>query len=482
MLRRLTASALLLAALAVPASATASASPIEWGPCKGLPQPVTGMECGKLTVPLDHADPRAGTIELPVARVKATGRRLGSLVMHFGGGGANGVASLAAQHTRFQALRAGYDLVAFDPRGTGTAAPLRCADGRSIGRLLDLDPGYDKTFLRETAAFVRGCVKGARIVGHAGSGDTARDMDRLRAALGEDRLDYYGVSYGSVVGGVYATLFPGRVGRVVLDAGLDPGLDSLRTESQVATSMQRSYERFLADCVRRGCALGKDVKAANGAVERLLKRLERAPLPVGDRRLGRGQATNALMLTSSLPLWPELEARLARAVQGDGKPLLEAADLLTQARPDGTYGMEEITASSMLAYCHDKRRSSWREIRRDEVRMKRTSPIFGPSAVAGRFLGPACNFWPVPDRPEGRTVAHTGKTPIVVVGSKNDLAAPLTGAAALAGKLRTGVLISYQGDLHGAYPDGGSCVAGPVEGYLLRGIVPGQGITCPAVP
>ncbi|MFI6390243.1 alpha/beta hydrolase [Nonomuraea sp. NPDC050540] len=470
----LLAGALLLTGLAAPAAQAATPA-ISWGACA---QKVAGMECGTLTVPLDHADPKAGTLDVAVSRFKATGRRIGSLVMNFGGGG-NGVAILGAAHAQYAALRAGYDLIGFDPRGSGGTAPVRCGDGRAFARLVELNPGYTKAFRRETAAFARACAKdSARILPHAGTADTARDLDLLRAALGEDKLHYYGKSYGSALGGVYATLFPGRLGRMVLDAGVEPRQSLLQLERGVTLALQTGYERFLADCARRACELGKN---PGRTVERLLKRLEHDPLQVGKRRLGRALATSALTFATTREAWPGLSAAIGQAVKGDGETLLAVSDYVTQPLPDGTYGSYAGTATNLAVYCRDRIRPGEKELRRDQAELSRLSPVFGPIGVTSGFLAAACRYWPVGADAEGRTVAHTGATPVVVIGSRKDVAAPLSGAASLARQLRTGILVTYEGDMHGAYPDGGPCVTGAVEGYLLRGERPGRNLSCPAV-
>ncbi|MEV7013591.1 alpha/beta hydrolase [Streptosporangium sp. NPDC051022] len=482
----------LLSATVVPATAsnaaTAAAPPsISWRACSGLPVPAPGLECGTLTVPLDHDRPGAGTVDVAVIRAKATGDRLGSLVMNFGGGG-NGVVALATGHERYAALRSRYDLVSFDPRGSGGTSRVTCGSDAALDRLFTLGPGIDdpvgrKAYLRGITAFVRDCQKeSGRILPHAGMGDVARDMDLLRAALGEGRLDYYGMSLGSVLGGVYATLYPRRVGRMVLDAGLDPRQSIMELEKRLTTAFQLSYERFLEGCVKNGCDLGKDVKAANRAVEGLVERLRRGPLTVGDRRLTADLAITALLGATAQPYWEELELRVAKAVKGDGAPLLEMADALN-GRQNGTYLPYAGLAPSMYSsavYCRDRERPARRDLVRLQAELTRISPLFGLFTPSTAYLVPVCAHWPVPVDPEGRTVGHTGAAPIVVIGSAKDPAAPLSGAASLSGQLTNGVLVTYEGDLHGAYPTGGTCVTGAVEGYLFDGRVPARGVSCPA--
>ncbi|MFI6923452.1 alpha/beta fold hydrolase [Nonomuraea spiralis] len=477
------------AAVAGTTAGTVAVAPaISWEACAGLPVSPAGLDCGKVAVPRDYGDPRAGTIDVAVIRAKATGTRIGSLVMNFGGGG-NGVINLAASHQKYAALREHYDLVSFDPRGSGGTSPLVCGSGAVADRLFAVNPGVRnpddrKAFLQATADFVRACEKGSGgILPHAGMGDTARDMDRLRAALGEDRLDYYGMSLGSVLGGVYATLYPQRVGRMVLDAGLNPRQSLVEVVKQLTRTSQLAYERFLAWCVKKGCDLGKDTKVVNGAIEGLVERLKSKPLKVGDRPLGASLAITALQAAGGgEPFWRELEARLAQAIKGDGDPLLKLADAIT-GRQDGAYPSLGVFGSApynSAVYCRDRERPAVRDLPRIEAELTRISPIFGQLSPTTAFLIPTCAQWPVPVDPEGRTVRHTGLAPIVVINSEKDTAAPTKEAASLTRQLTNGVLVTYGGDLHAAYPAGGPCVIGVVEDYMVTGKVPAKGTSCPA--
>ncbi|GGT19400.1 peptidase [Nonomuraea spiralis] len=461
---------------------------ISWGPCTGLPVPTAGLDCGRLTVPLDYGNPGAGSIDVAVIRAKATGTRIGSLVMNFGGGG-NGVINLAASHQKYAALRERYDLVSFDPRGSGGTSPPACGSGAVADRLFAVNPGVGnpadrKAFLQATVDFVRACEKGSGgMLPHAGMGDTARDMDRLRAALGENKLNYYGMSLGSVLGGVYATLHPQRVGRMVLDAGLNPRQSVVEVARQLTRASQLFYERFLSWCVEKGCDLGKDTKAVNGAIEGLVERLKSRPLKGGDRPLGASLAITALLAVSGgEPYWQELEARLAQAIKGDGDPLLKLADAIA-GRQNGTYPSLGVFGSApynSAVYCRDRERPAVRDLPRIEAELTRISPIFGQLSPTTGFLIPTCAQWPVPVDPEGRTVRHTGPAPIVVISSEQDTAAPTKEAASLTRQLTNGVLVTYGGDLHAAYPAGGPCIAAVVEDYVVTGKVPAKGTSCPA--
>ncbi|GII97308.1 peptidase [Sinosporangium siamense] len=484
-----------LAVLAVPGHAAgtpkAEAQPISWGACEDVPQQATGLECGTLTVPLDHDKPGGDTVGLPLIRAKATGDKAGSLLMHLGGTGAHR-AAFAQSHSAYAALRTRYDLIAYDQRGSGGDTQVKCGSDRDIDRRYSLTAGLKRAaeharFFQEVARYTSACAKNSgRVLPHLGTAENARDLEQLRKALGEEKLNYYGVSFGSAVGGVYATLFPQRVGRMVMDAALDPRQTPTDVARNTTAEMQRTYEKFLAGCVKDGCDLGKTAKAADKTVQGLVRKLKHSPLKVGNRTLTPALAVNALVLSSASQLWGEVEAALALALKGDGAAMLQLADAITGRDTAGVYGPGGA-AGAMAGdgtYCRDRVRETRRGVVRADAELTRISPLFGPLAVfsgVSNSVIAACALWPVPDNPEGRTVNHTGATPIVVLNSTGDRAAPPPGAAALAKQLKTAVRVTYQGSLHGAYPGGGPCVVNAVEGYLLGGTLPADGGTCPSV-
>ncbi|MFI9560372.1 alpha/beta hydrolase [Nonomuraea endophytica] len=465
--------------------AAAAAPAISWGRCATAED----LECGKLTVPLDYGAPGRGTIDLALIRAKATGDRVGSMVFNFGGGG-HDVLDFAARVPQYAALRTRYDLVSFDRRGSGGSAPLTCGSDRAADRFLTIDPGIQdpgkrKRFLRAYAAFIRGCEKeSGRIMPHAGLGNVARDLDSVRAALGQAKLSYYGLSYGTVLGGLYATLFPARVGRMVLDAGVSPDLSLQDAGALLSRVSQEPYERFLAGCVKDGCELGRDAATANRTIRGWIQRLIRRPLKVGRRTLTAAQATNVLTLAAAPTLWGELESALVQAIHGKGATVLEAADAVIGRAADGSYPPGSGFRAALADYatqCVDlPGRSTPGQLARQEAELTRLSPLFGPMRSPFAYSA-VCSQWPVPHQPAGQTINYTGSAPMLVITAKNDTAAPPAGAARLARKLKNAVILTYEGDSHGSYPTGGPCVTNQVEDYLLRGKVPAPGTSCPNV-
>ncbi|MFB9966602.1 alpha/beta hydrolase [Sinosporangium siamense] len=450
------------------------AGPIKWGPCVDLAgfdgqptKPDPAMQCGTIPVPLDYAEPDGEQIDMALIRTRAVGSRLGSLVFNFGGPGVSGVDNLSPD--AFSVLGSRYDLVGFDPRGVERSAGVRC--GGQVGNLLASKDGPQaERLLKE---FADACRRDSgKVLPHVGTVNAARDLDRIRAALGDERLNYFGFSYGTHLGAVYATRFPKKVGRFVLDAPFDPTVSFGERAVTQAAGFGRAFAAFAEDCVARGCELGDDPGAVKRAVENLVDGLKSEPLKVGDRMLTYGLAQLAVLAALySEDSWSMLEEGAATALKGDGSTLLELADLYTGRKPDGGYS----TAMSSLqaVNCADTtERPTAAQVAEINRKIEKIFPF-----MAGDAARP-CAYWPVPGSDEAKKIDATGSAPIVVIGGKGDPATPYKWATALDAQLKTGVLVTYEGGGHGAYNN--ACVTRVVDKYLLDGQVPAEGTTCPA--
>ncbi|TMR11942.1 alpha/beta hydrolase [Nonomuraea turkmeniaca] len=493
-MRRVLAATLMLAAAGcstVPAATQSGGGPdtIEWGPCTDIKRPDgepparqdASVRCGKLAVPLDYAKPDGEKIELALIKLPATGKRLGSVVFNFGGPGASGVDTLDQAGKALTTLRARYDLISFDPRGVERSSGVRCGSGAEMDRFTSLDtlPPTDETHRRSEAAnkqFAALCQKNSgKILPHVGTVNAARDMDRIRAALGDAKLNYVGMSYGTQLGGVYATAFPKNVGRMVLDAPLDPTVTFEQRTLAQTRGFQQAYESFLKACVKDSCAVGKDLATANANVENLMNELAAKPLKVGDRPLTQGLASTgvAAALYSEMT-WPFLEQALGDTLKGRGEALMYLADSYTGRNQDGTYSTQ-MTSFPAITCVDTAERPTAEQLRRTEQAALKISPLFGSEGSGG-----LCRVWPAKGSDEARHVNATGSAPIVVVGGKGDPATPYEWAPKLTAQLRTATLVTYMGEGHGAYLSGSKCVQGLVDAYLINGTVPQKGATCPA--
>ncbi|GAB2572957.1 alpha/beta hydrolase [Streptomyces capparidis] len=458
---------------------------LAWKPCR-----TSGFECATLRVPLDYAKPaEGGDIKLAVARKRARdqGARLGSLLVNPGGPGASAVDYLQQQAAvGYPApVRDAYDLVAFDPRGVGGSVPVTClsdADMDAFTRV-DTTPDDQREIDRLVAAdrrFARGCERSAaRLLPHMGTVEAARDMDVLRAVLGDDKLTYTGLSYGTMIGATYAGLFPGRVGRLVLDGAMDPSVDAKEAARAQAGGFQTAFRAFAEDCVsHRGCPLGTD--SADDAGRRLdafLARLDRKPLRTrdGSRTLNEALGTTAVLLAMyDESYWPLLREALRSALDGDGSDLLRMSDVYYE-RQEGVYG--NIMYANAAVNCLDLPPAARTpaDVRKALPAFRKASANFGASMAWATLI---CGDWPVKPQGTPTRIEAEGAAPILVIGTTRDPATPYTWARSLASQLDSGVLLTYEGDGHTAYARGNECVDTTVNTYLLQGRPPAGNKRC----
>ncbi|MEU3754741.1 alpha/beta hydrolase [Streptomyces olivoreticuli] len=441
-------------------------------------------ECAKLAVPLDYAEPDGEKIDLALIRTKARDQnhRIGSLVFNFGGPGGSGVATLPGLAASYEKLRDRYDLVSFDPRGVGESAGVRCQSDPELDTAAQIDATPDddaelRTTLAANKAYIDACAKNsAKLLPHVGTVNAARDMDRLRAALGDDKLSYFGISYGTELGGVYAHLFPKNVGRAVLDAVVDPTQDPVQGSLGQTKGFQLALDDYLKDCAARtpeaGCVTQDRITA-------LLKQLDANPLPTSQgRKLTQDEAVNGIASALySKDTWRFLTAGLREATaKGTGNTLLALFDAINGRNPNGHYS--NLQAANRAISCVDaEQRYSVDDVRKYLPQFQEASPVFGEGA-AWSLLG--CTGWPVKGGWKTPDVSAEGSAPIVVVGNTGDPATPYAGAQQMVRQLGrgVGVEVTYKGEGHGAYNSGNPCMVNTVNSYLLDGKVPAEGTTC----
>ncbi|MFD9303705.1 alpha/beta hydrolase [Streptomyces sp. NPDC060048] len=478
--------------------AAQGAKKLEWGECSapsaaqgGGPVPGKDWQCAVLEVPLDYADPGGETIELALIRAKARDKdkRIGSLVFNFGGPGGSGVSTLPGAASEYAALRQRYDLVGFDPRGVGRSAPVLCEDDKQLDAYYASDstpstPQEEKAFLAGTEGYQKACEKNSgKVLPHVGTENAARDLDRIRQALGDEKLHYFGISYGTELGGVYAHLFPKNVGRAVFDAVVDPTKTSEEGALGQAKGFQLALGNFAQDCVDRGdaCRLqGSTAKEIEANVIKLQKDLAAKPIAgIGDRQLTETSATNGIaQALYSKELWPLLEQGLDEAEGGQGQLLLALSDALNGRNEQGRYS--NIGAANTAINCADsKERYTLAQTKAKLPDFRAASPVFG------NFLGWAmmsCTDWPVAGAWNTPDVSAPGSAPILVIGNTGDPATPYEGARKMVERLGpgVGVELTYKGEGHGAYNSGDTCVQQAVDSYLLDGKVPPANTVCTA--
>ena len=480
--------ALLAAGFVTAAPAAQAAGPaapygqrLDWSDCGG------GFQCAKLKVPLDHAKPNGRRIEIAVIRLRAQGpKRIGSLVLNPGGPGGSGV-DLARNAKLFISaeVRARFDVVGFDPRGVGLSTPVRCVSAGVLDTYHALDPTPDTPYeVRKGDAYQKvyadGCEANAgRLLAHVGTRDAARDIDVLRAALGDRRLTYLGFSYGTLLGATYAELFPKRVRAMVLDGAVDPAKSGGEEVAGQARGFEVAFAAFLRDCYQApGCPFRTHrVNASFKRMAVLFKRADRAPLrnDADGRQVNEALVWRGVMASMyAKQMWPSLRAALADAFKGDGTALLASADRYNGRLPDGSYANsgEAFTAVN----CVDAPAST---ATRSQVTYVPESRYFGKYFSDG-LLSP-CAFWPVKAKGVTGPLHAEGSPPILVVGTTRDPATPYRDARALAAQLSAGVLLGFDGDGHTAYGGPSACVNGAVDRYLITRVPPKNGTVCPKV-
>ena len=447
----------------------ASAPKLQWKGCGG------GNECAKLTVPLDYDHPDNGrTIKVALLRAPATDRkqRIGSLLLNPGGPGAPGTqfardfASVLPDE-----LRQRFDIVGFDPRGSGDTSPVKCEDNLDDVFAADYSPDTpaERTDLaNRLQQLAQSCeARSGDLLPYVSSESTVRDMDRIRRAVGDKKLTYVGYSYGTYLGTLYAKLFPTKVRALVLDGAIDPNLSGIEIGAEQAGGFERSLDAFLAQCAQnRRCPFYNGGDTA-GAFDRLAAQVDAQPLPARNgRSLGGGEFDLAVAqaLYSGKEGYSRLEQALAAAERGDGQRLLALSDEYTGRHEDGTYD------SSQPAFwaigCRDGPAVGGPEAyQAAEAQFRAAAPRVG---VALLNAGLVCAYWPVPPVPSVAPVQITGTPPILVIGTTNDPATPLKWAQGLAGEISSSALLIAEGTQHTAFVTAfNRCVDDHVVRYLV---------------
>ncbi|GGX40553.1 alpha/beta hydrolase [Streptomyces fructofermentans] len=446
-------------------------------------------QCATLKAPLDWDDPDGDTIGLALIRAESSGpkdERIGSLIFNFGGPGGSGVTTLPAFGQDYTRLRTRYDLVSFDPRGVGRSDGVECEDNEQLDEYFQQDGTPDDaaerdTLLANTKNFNAACEDNSgKILPHVRTTDAARDMDLMRQVLGDDELHYFGISYGTELGGVYAHLFPEKVGRAVFDAVVDPTQNPEQGSLGQARGFQRALDNFAEDCTTKveDCPIGDTAQDVKDRIAKLLKDLDSKPIPgIFPRELTQTAATSGIaQALYSQDFWEFLTQGLQQAYDGDGQDLMLLADAMNGRNQDGEYS--NIVAANVSINCaDDKPRYTVDDVRARLPEFRAASPVFGDYLAWGMV---GCTDWAVAGAADHPDVSAPGSAPVLVVGNTGDPATPYEGTRKMVEALGpgVGVELTYKGQGHGSYDSGSKCVRQAVDGYLLEGEVPPSGKVC----
>ena len=458
----------------VTTTSTPTAPSLSWKECDG------GFECATLRVPLDHRAPRGKAITLGLSRrpARQPKERIGTLVMNPGGPGASAIELIQSTPLPTE-LTDRFDIVGFDPRGVGRSTPLDCRT--FLQPMYDADPTPDDqagrdAFLAISQKFVDECAKKyADILPFLGTADIARDMDLVRAALGEDKISYVGYSYGTSLGQQYARLFPTRIRAMVLDGVVDSSLTGMESAAEQAAGFTKALDAFAASCDRQRCL--KAHKTLD-VVDQVMAAAERRPIPA--RRAGRPATPGVVTLALSQglyteELWPQLARALDQADDGNGTQLVRLADQYLNRAADGTYpnGFEVYFATS----CRD---AVWPD---DPTAVFDAAKVIG---VAYPRLGEGivndyvrCAIWPVPPNPLSIVPSTTKGLPAtLVISTTGDPATPYAAGVRVAQQIPGAVLVTNVGEGHTVFAKGKGCIDATVTRYLVDAKAPAAPVIC----
>ena len=479
---------------------------IDWKDCS---DGTASFQCGTVTVPLDYEHPDGRTITIALKKLPASDGNAehGSLFLNPGGPGASGVEAMTSAPRVSEELRAAYDIIGFDPRGVGQSTPITCWTNDEIMQHLanpsddagPTDPlkGITSTNNPAQNKIDRGAANAARcaqhsqvpeLLDHVGTRDVARDLDILRTTNSNTKLNYLGISYGTRIGAIYADLFPGHVGRVVLDSAVDPSKREIDSITETVAFKEGVLREYVEHCqAQDGCPLTGSTDEAVAQLVAFVDGLDKNPLtaPDSDATVNTQDATVIIQrLAVAQPDWEALTAMLTPAMTNhDGTLMVKAKQNSPDLSPETT--VEEVVSQAneqiMLAavICNDNpdagsTASDWDAQTAAE---KKAYPFFGGTSSA---MDAYCRGWGHQGKTPPQETHAKGSDPILVVGITGDVQTLYSWAQSLTGQLDNGHLFTIKGYGHGGAI--GSCATATTIGFLVNGTVPAEGATCTAEP
>ncbi|MGF2950312.1 alpha/beta hydrolase [Microbacterium alcoholitolerans] len=454
---------------------------VDWQPCG------VRFDCTEVTAPLDWDNPGDGEISLALVRHQATGEFQGSLLINPGGPGGSGYDFVAdsLDYAVGADIIERFDVIGFDPRGVGRSTAVECLDGAAMDEynygVVEGERGsaeWEDALNARNQEYSEACeANSGGILPFITTVNSARDMDLIRAVLGDEVLNYLGYSYGTFLGATYARLYPERAQRLVLDGAIDPSVPGLEVGATQAGGFESALRAYLEDCLGTAeCPFSGSLDEALTDFQALLASIARSPVPNGDGRMLTVDTavTGTITALYSADSWPYLTQGITAVLQGDPSVMFALADSYNSRGPDGEY--IDNSAEAFRAYnCMDYPVED--DPAAEEASMKiveDVAPTFAPY-----WDGPdPCETWPYPPVGTRDEIAASGSGPIVVIGTTNDPATPYAWSESLAEQLENGVLVTRVGEGHTGYNKGNSCVDDAVEGFLIDGTVPEDGLRC----
>ncbi|MGO2746359.1 alpha/beta hydrolase [Microbacterium sp.] len=444
------------------------------------------FDCTYVTAPLDWENPSAGEIELSIVRHQATGQAMGSLLTNPGGPGASGRDFIldSVGYAVSEDLADNYDVIGFDPRGVGDSTAVACFDATDMDAYLYDIPAaprgtdeWEAELTERNQQFADACEASSDgILPFVTTVNSARDMDLIRAVLGDKQLNYLGYSYGTFLGATYAELYPEKAGRLVLDGAIDPAVSGIEVGTTQALGFESALRAYMQSCLDSDtCPFNGTVDEAMADLGALLAAVDRAPLKNDDgRMLGADSLMTGIIAALYSPdSWDYLTQALDGALQGDPYVAFVLADFYN-ARENGAYldnSSEAFRAYNCMDYPVEDDQAA-----QDAADAKVAE---GAPTIAPYWSGPdSCEVWPYPPTGTRGEIHAEGAGPILVVGTTNDPATPYEWSVSLAKQLQEGVLITRVGEGHTGYNKGNVCVDNAVDAYFLDDTVPDADVKC----
>ena len=454
-----------------------------WTDCSG------GFQCATAKAPLDWAHPSQGApISLALIRKPASGPKLGSLFVNPGGPGVSGVSFVRSSVGAASAtLQKNFDVVGWDPRGVGASSAVKCYDNKGLDSwLYDLVPGergspqWLDASKQAVTSLGQACEQNTgQLLGHIDTASTAHDLDMLRANVGDTKLNYLGFSYGTMIGAIYADLFPKNVGRMTLDGVVDPASsydEIIELQTQGFEANLRAYAQW---CLTqdKSCPFKGTVDDAMNAIAGLLTKVQQNPIKNTD---GRMLGASTLLLAIITPLyatanWPELDILFKTVSQGGARVAFILADQYNDRDQNGNYTTNTAVAFQAINCLDYQFEDDPAHMQAEAQQLKQVAPVMGPFFSYG---GITCWNWPYKPVRTPAPVHAKGSAPILVVGTTNDPATPYQSSVNLAHDLENGHLVTWNGSGHTAYGRSNACVSNTVDNYFVKGQVPATDPHC----
>jgi pimeloyl-ACP methyl ester carboxylesterase len=470
--------------------------PPQWGSCQRFIGDVAGIptaQCGTVSVPVDWsnpAKPEGAQAQLAVIRVPASGEKIGALVVNPGGPGASAVdtvASMGASLADTDILRR-FDLVGIDPRGVGHSTPeLRCRTDAEFDTyrrepMADYSPEGVAHIEGLYAHFADACAQrmSTEFLANVGTASSARDMDVVRAALGENQINFLGFSYGTQLGAAYAERYPDRVRAMVLDGAVDPNLDPIAGSIRQMAGFQTAFNDYAADCAQStGCPLGTDPAKFVERFHALVDPLVNKPGATSDPRgLSYQDAmTGTVNALYARRYWQYLTSGLLGLQRGtDAGDLLLLADDYQHRDEKGHYNnlQDAFAAIRCVDAPYPTDPAVWADADRQ---IREVAPFMEYGTYTGFAPRDVCAMWPVPATSTPQPATSPGPGKVVVVSTTHDPATPYGAGVDLAGQMGAS-LITFDGTQHTVVFNGDQCVDSAVVAFLIDRSTPPANLEC----